>query len=73
MTKSTLDNVFGAAIMRNGKRWQATVETNDGQWTPYCDGKTPALALANALDRVTTDDEPATTTKNADQDDLDFG
>jgi len=59
---SVSDKVFGAAIVRNGKRWQATVETNDGQWTPYCDGKTPALALAAALSRVTDDD-----------DDLDFG
>lgn len=56
------DDVFGVAIVRNGKRWQASVETKDGQWTPFCDGKTPALAMQSALDRVKGDDS-----------DLDFG
>lgn len=60
---TTSARLFGVAIVRNGKRWQATAETDDGQWTPYCDGKTPALALAAALKRV----------EDASDDDIDFG
>jgi len=72
---SVSDNVFGAAIVRNGKRWQASVETKDGQWTPYCDGKTMQLALASALARVEDSLIPAPRkpARCDETDDMDFG
>lgn len=53
--------IFGLAVWKVGKTWQASVEMKDGSWTLVTSGKTPSLAIETALGRAAT------------ADDLDFG